>query len=75
MLGLELEMANDEEFETDLDDEETCNEDDDFEDDDALMDKYIFDDVDPEIFNDPILMVKWLEKKEKEKIAQVMELL
>ena len=65
LLGLELEIVNDEEFETDLDDEEIYYDNDEFENCDTTVDEYMFEDVDPEIFNDPALMVKWLERKEK----------
>ena len=60
----------------DMDDEDNGNPfgeeledpDEDFEDEeyreDNVLDEYEFDDVDPEIFEDPTLMVKWLEKKD-----------
>lgn len=66
LLGLELEIVNDDGFETILDDEDDYDEDDESEDGDAPMDEYLFENVDPEIFNDPTLMVKWLERIEKE---------
>ena len=51
--GEEIESEDD-----DLDEDDTFDE----SDEDAEKDFYEFDDVDPEIFRDPTLMVKWLNK-------------
>lgn len=53
----------DEEIESSEDDEEALP--DDFFDEYEQRDEYEFDEVDPEIFRDPTLMVKWLNKHER----------
>ena len=64
MMLLEMDMETDNLFDEDDDDAES--EDDEFaEEEDAEEnepDVYEFEDVDPEIFRDPTLMVKWLRK-------------
>ena len=64
MILLEMDMEGDDLFGEDDDEDE--NDDDDFGDEDTFeeekSDIYEFDDVDPEIFRDPTLMVKWLNK-------------
>lgn len=68
-IGAELDLL---ELELDIDGVDTdlfgedCEKDDDFFDEDEVeKDKYEFDDLDEEIFNDPILMVKHFEKYKK----------
>ena len=61
---LEMDMESDNLF--DEDDDDTESEDDDFEEteesEESEPDFYEYEDVDPEIFRDPTLMVKWLNK-------------
>ena len=65
MMLLEMDMESDDLFGEDGDEDEDDS--DDFGDEDSSeeekLDIYEFDDVDPEIFRDPTLMVKWLNKQ------------
>ena len=65
MMLLEMDMDSDDLFGEDGDEDEDDS--DDFGDEDSSeeekLDIYEFDDVDPEIFRDPTLMVKWLNKQ------------
>ena len=69
MMLLEMDMDSDDLFGEDGDEDEDDS--DDFGDEDSSeeekLDIYEFDDVDPEIFRDPTLMVKWLNKQWFEK--------
>ena len=64
LILLEMDDVNDKPFgeelvaEEDLDDDEFFDEDAD----NTELDEYEFDDVDPEIFRDPSLMVKWINR-------------
>ena len=64
MMLLEMDMESDNLFYED--DDDTESEDDDFEEteesEESEPDFYEYEDVDPEIFRDPTLMVKWLNK-------------
>ena len=66
MMLLEMDDDNDNPFGEEIEPEDDyLDEDDSFDDDeDAERDYYEFDDVDPEIFRDPTLMVKWINKNE-----------
>ena len=67
MMLLEMDMESDDLFGEDGDEDEDEDDSDDFGDEDSSeeekLDIYEFDDVAPEIFRDPTLMVKWLNKQ------------
>ena len=64
MMLLEMDREGDDLFGEDDDEDEDREDDDEFEEEieEEESDTYEFDDVDPEIFRDPTLMVKWLNK-------------
>ena len=62
---LEMDDEDDNPFGEDIEPEDDLDDDDEFFDEDAESenkDEYEFDDIDPEIFRDPLLMVKWLNR-------------
>ena len=66
---LEMDDENDNPFGEEIESEgDRLGEDEFFIDDaeDTEMDEYEFDDIDPEIFRDPTLMVKWLNNRTDE---------
>lgn len=68
LMLLEMDDENDNPFGEEIESEDDrLGEDEFFIDDaeDTEMDEYEFDDIDPEIFRDPTLMVKWLNKMER----------
>ena len=65
LMLLEMDDEDDNPFGEDIEPEDDLDDDDEFFDEDAESenkDEYEFDDIDPEIFRDPLLMVKWLNR-------------
>lgn len=65
LMLLEMDDKDDNPFGEDIEPEDDLDDDDEFFDEDAESenkDEYEFDDIDPEIFRDPLLMVKWLNR-------------
>ena len=65
LMLLEMDDDNGNPFNEEIEPEDNLDEEDEFleeETDQNNFDTYEFDDVDPEIFKDPTLMVKWLKK-------------
>lgn len=65
LMLLEMDDEDDNPFGEDIEPEDDLDDDDEFFDEDAESenkDEYEFDDIDPEIFRDPLLMEKWLNR-------------